>query len=149
MLRPYWAIKSFKIDPLYKVLSWSNQSLFLPLKSPNTIVKKSFLKLVACNVDSKLVIKLENSFCDWLGDRYRATSAHSLFLIISSMVRNSWKKFLLISFRGMWFPVDTWRRFNIDTTSCYIVRRRINVETTSCVYTDRFDLSWRLTSDRL
>ena len=31
-------------------------------------------------------------------------------------------------------PVDTRRRFNVDTTSCDIVRRRIDVETTSCVY---------------
>ena len=32
------------------------------------------------------------------------------------------------------FPVDTRRRFNVDTTSCNVAQRRINVETTSCVY---------------
>ena len=31
-------------------------------------------------------------------------------------------------------PVDTRRRFNVDTTSYDIVRRRIDVENTSCVY---------------
>ena len=34
----------------------------------------------------------------------------------------------------MYFPVDTRRRFNVDTTSYDIVRRRIDVETTSCLY---------------
>ena len=32
------------------------------------------------------------------------------------------------------FPVDTRRRFNIDTTSCNAVRRRTDVRTTSFVY---------------
>ena len=31
-------------------------------------------------------------------------------------------------------PVDTRRRFNVDTTSYDVVRRCIDVETTSCVY---------------
>ena len=31
-------------------------------------------------------------------------------------------------------PVDTRRRFNVDTSSYDIVRGRINVETTLCVY---------------
>ena len=31
-------------------------------------------------------------------------------------------------------PVDTRRRFNVDTTSCDIIRRCIDVEMTSCVY---------------
>ena len=31
-------------------------------------------------------------------------------------------------------PVDTRRRYNVDTTSYDIVRSRINVETTPCVY---------------
>ena len=34
----------------------------------------------------------------------------------------------------MYFPVDTRRRFNVDTTSYDSVRRRIDVETTSCLY---------------
>ena len=37
-----------------------------PLKWHNTIVKKSYLNFIACNVDFNLVIKLDNSFCDWL-----------------------------------------------------------------------------------
>ena len=32
------------------------------------------------------------------------------------------------------FPVDTRRRFNVNTTSYDVVRRRIDVETTCCVY---------------
>ena len=36
-----------------------------------------------------------------------------------------------------YIPVDTRRRFNVDTTSYYVARRRINVVTTSCVYRDR------------
>ena len=59
-VRPYWAIKSFKIDPLYKVLFKSNQGLVLALKSPNSVVKKGFLNVIMCNMDSNLVIKLEN-----------------------------------------------------------------------------------------
>ena len=52
---------------------------FLALKSPNTLVKKGFFKVLASNIDSKLVTKLENSSCGWIGDRYRATTIHSVF----------------------------------------------------------------------
>ena len=38
-----------------------------PLKLHNTIVKKGYLKVIACDVDFMLVWKLENSLCDWLG----------------------------------------------------------------------------------
>ena len=93
-VRPYWTIRSFKIEPSYEVLSWANQSLFLALKPLNYIVRKGILKVIACNVDSKLVVKLENSLWDWLGDRYRATSTYSLFLIFNSIVRHSWRKFV-------------------------------------------------------
>ena len=34
------------------------------IKSLNYIVRKDFLKVIACNVDSKLVVKLENSLWD-------------------------------------------------------------------------------------
>ena len=81
-VRPYWAIKSFKIDPSYKLLFKSNQGLFLALKSPNAVVKKCFLNIIMCNVDSKLVIKLEKLLCDWLGDRYRATWTYTLIFVI-------------------------------------------------------------------
>ena len=63
------------------------------LKSPNTIVKKNVLKVTACDVDLKLVIKLDNPLRDWLGEWYRATSMHSLFLIFDSAVRHWWRKF--------------------------------------------------------
>ena len=33
-------------------------------------------------------------------------------------------------------PVDTRRRFNVDTTSYDVVQHRIDIETTSCVYWD-------------
>ena len=113
-VKRHWAIKSFKIDPSYEVFSWSNQSLFLALKLLNTIVKEGFLKVIACNVDSIMVIKLENSLCDWQGDRYRATSTHSLFLIFNSIVLYSWRKFMLISFRGRcFFSVNT-NSFSLD-----------------------------------
>ena len=59
-----------------------------PLKWHNTIVKKSYLNVTACNVDFNLVIKLDNSFCDWLHYRYRPTSTHRLFLIFNSIVRH-------------------------------------------------------------
>ena len=36
-----------------------------------------------------------------------------------------------------YFPVDTRRRFNVDTTPYDVVRRRIDVETTSCVYSSQ------------
>ena len=36
-----------------------------------------------------------------------------------------------------YFPVDTRRRFNVDTTSYDVVRHRIDVETTSCVYSSQ------------
>ena len=32
------------------------------------------------------------------------------------------------------FPVDTWRSFNVDTTSHDIIRRRIETETMLCIY---------------
>ena len=59
-----------------------------PLKWHNTIVKKSYLNVIACNVDFNLVIKLDNSFCDWLHYWYRPTSTHRLFLIFNSIVRH-------------------------------------------------------------
>ena len=37
------------------------------------------------------------------------------------------------SSRRFWIPVATRRCFNVDTTSCDIVRRHIDFETTSCV----------------
>ena len=37
-------------------------------------------------------------------------------------------------------PVDTRRRFNVDTTLCDIARRRIDVETTSRVYWEHCDI---------
>ena len=40
----------------------------------------------------------------------------------------------LITFKTPTFPVDTRRRFNINTTPYNIVRRRIDVETMSSVY---------------
>ena len=56
---------------------------------PYTKAKKGILKVLPCNVDSKLEIKLEYMLCDWLGDQYRAASVHSLFLIFNSIVRKS------------------------------------------------------------
>ena len=49
------------------------------------------------------------------------------------LIQNYSSKLFILEFR--WFPVYT-RRFNVDTTSHYVVRRRIKVETTSCVYRD-------------
>ena len=36
--------------------------------------------------------------------------------------------------KKLYLPVDTQRRYNVDTTSCDIARRRIDVETVSSVY---------------
>ena len=48
------------------------------------------------------MIKLENSFCDWLGHWSRAKITHSLLLMFKLRVRHYWRKFLLISFNGRW-----------------------------------------------
>ena len=45
-------------------------------------------------------------------------------------------KMVLVHQRMPSSPVDTRRRFNVDTMSYGIIRRRIDVETTSCVYED-------------
>lgn len=94
-VRPYWAIKLFKIHPSLTYCSGSIRAYFWYWNHPRQ-VKKSWLKFIACNVDSTLVIKLENRWCDWLCDWFRATSSQSLFLIFNSIVRYSWRKFLII-----------------------------------------------------
>ena len=62
----------------------------ITLKSPNNIVKKDVLKVIARNEDYKLVLKLRNVLCDWLGDCYRANSTH-LFLMFNSIVTHFWR----------------------------------------------------------
>ena len=63
-----------------------------------------------------------------------------IFFATGFMCLCLFKKFFFVSFvlfqisLRECFPVDTCRRFNVDTTSCDIARCRINVETTSCVY---------------
>ena len=41
---------------------------------------------------------------------------------------------LILEIYSKYNPVNTRRRFNVDTTSYDVVRRLIDVETTSCVY---------------